>query len=361
MKSKICIAFIGTLFCVMFLSAWIKPNTDFSDSERRVLEKMPELNMENILSAKFMSGFESYALDQFPLRDKFRTLKALSSGFVFGNLDNNELYVKDGHISKLEYPIDYTMLDKAVGRFEHIKDKYLDENNNIYLSIVPSKHRFLSDGRLSLDYEELVSYVREKLDTMEYIDLFPLLTAEDYYFTDSHWRQERLPKIAEKLGEQMGFELKEEYSTVTANSEFYGVYSGQSALPVKPDVLKYLTGDVLNGCTLKSYDTGKEEAVPVYDMQAASGRDPYEMFMSGSDALQVLENPNASSKRELVIFRDSFASSLTPLLAEAYSKITLVDIRYIHPDMLGGFVDFSAADVLFMYSTTLLNNSGAFK
>ena len=35
-----------------------------------------------------------------------------------------------------------------------------------------------------------------------------------------------------------------------------------------------------------------------------------------------------ATDRELVIFRDSFASSLAPLLMEQYAKITLVDIRY---------------------------------
>ena len=85
------------------------------------------------------------------------------------------------------------------------------------------------------------------------------------------------------------------------------------------------------------------------------------MFMSGSDALIVCENPLAETDRELVMFRDSFTSSLSPLLAEGYSKITLVDIRYINPAMLGAFVDFENCDVLFIYSTMLLNSSSAFK
>ena len=85
------------------------------------------------------------------------------------------------------------------------------------------------------------------------------------------------------------------------------------------------------------------------------------MFFSGSDALLVAENPHALEDRELVVFRDSFASSITPLLINSYKKITLVDFRYISKDSVGYFVNFSNQDVLFLYSTLILNNSFSFK
>lgn len=69
----------------------------------------------------------------------------------------------------------------------------------------------------------------------------------------------------------------------------------------------------------------------------------------------------ASSSKELVLFRDSFGSSIAPLLLEGYSKITLVDIRYIHPDYLEQYMDFTDCDVLFLYSTLVLNNSDTLK
>ena len=41
--------------------------------------------------------------------------------------------------------------------------------------------------------------------------------------------------------------------------------------------------------------------------------DPYSVFLSGSKSLLTITNPSADTDRELVIFRDSFASSLAPL------------------------------------------------
>jgi len=86
------------------------------------------------------------------------------------------------------------------------------------------------------------------------------------------------------------------------------------------------------------------------------------MFLSGASAILTVTNPNANSDKELIVFRDSYGSSLTPLLAGAYAKITIVDTRYVQPEFLGNFVDFANADdVLFIYSTTLLNNSATLK
>ena len=96
-------------------------------------------------------------------------------------------------------------------------------------------------------------------------------------------------------------------------------------------------------------------------LEKADGSDPYEIFLSGPKSLLRIENPNAKTERRLIVFRDSFAASLVPLLAEGYSEITLVDIRYLSPTMLDKFIDLTAQDVLFLYSTSVLNDSSTIK
>ena len=71
----------------------------------------------------------------------------------------------------------------------------------------------------------------------------------------------------------------------------------------------------------------------------------------------MIENPNAAEKRELVIFRDSFGSAIAPLMLESYSKVTLVDLRYMVSALLPNYVDFTNADVLFLYCDELANSS----
>ena len=99
----------------------------------------------------------------------------------------------------------------------------------------------------------------------------------------------------------------------------------------------------------------------VYDEAKLGSRDLYDFFLSGSEPLLTIENSEADTEKELVLFRDSFGSSLAPLLLQGYRKITLVDTRYMDPKLLGDYVNFQNADVLFLYSTLVLNSSGALR
>ena len=361
---KIYVILMSALLMCLSLVCWFKESDSYSASERRLLAKFPEVKLESIASGDFMSDFESFAQDQFPFRDGFRGIKANTALKLFRQKDNNGLYQVHGHIVKQEYPVNYDMLDNAAKKFTAIHDKYLaNSGSKLYFSIIPDKSNYASapGEMLQADFDDIEEYLLKKLDFMEYIDIESLLTLNDYYRTDSHWKQDCIGDVAEKIARAMDSEALSYYEHKMLEGPFYGVYAGQLAVKTEPDRISYVSNAMIDNCIVTSYDRGKPEAVPFYDFEAAEGRDPYEFFLNGADALLEIENPNAKTDRELIIFRDSFGSSLAPLLLESYSKITLVDIRYIQSGMLGSFMDFSGQDVLFIYSTGLLNNSLALK
>ncbi len=114
-----------------------------------------------------------------------------------------------------------------------------------------------------------------------------------------------------------------------------------------------------NDCIVTNLETGK--AAGIYDMAKLTSPDLYDVYLSGAVSLMTIDNPNAPDQKELIVFRDSFGSSLVPLLAQSYSRITLVDIRYVSSQMLDSFLTFDNQDVLFLYSTLILNNSATLK
>ena len=126
-----------------------------------------------------------------------------------------------------------------------------------------------------------------------------------------------------------------------------------------PDALWILESDTLRACRVHNFETGEDG--PVYNLEKSTGRDMYDVFLSGPVSVLTVENPAASTQRELILFRDSFASSLAPLLLPGYARITLVDIRYIPADNLEKYVSFENQDVLFLYSTPVLNQSSMLK
>lgn len=361
-KNKLVVLSMAAFFLFFFVWCLGKPADAVSDSERRPLASRPSLSASGLMSGKFMQDFESYATDQFPLRNRFRTLKALVTFSVMRQGDMGGIYVAEGYASKLEYPMKTASLDNAAARFESIRSKYLDGRDvNIYLSIIPDKNYFLAKagGHPAMDYEEFASYLQEKTGDMHYIDIFDCLELSDYYKTDTHWRQEKIADVAERLAEGMGVTLSGQYTVKVLDHPFYGVYYGQSALPLAAEQISYLESDVFDSCVVYDYETDAE--IDVYDMEKAVGKDPYEMFLAGPKSLLRIQNTKASTDRKLIIFRDSFGSSIAPLLFEGYAEVTLIDIRYLSSQLLGKYVEFDNCDVLFLYSTLVLNNSETLK
>lgn len=360
-KNILYVCAVAILFFGLSAAAWLKPADAFSATERRSLDQFPECSAQTVLKGTFMTGFEEYTLDQFPLRDEFRGLKALVHLYAFGQSDNNGVYRADGYVSKMDYPYSGKALEKTVKKFRSICETYIAGTDaKVYYSVIPDKNYFLAKkyGYLAYDYEKMNEYLEEQLSNMSYIDVTSLLSVEDYYYTDTHWRQEAIVDVAQALGNAMGVELQAEYELVKLNSPFYGVYYGQLALPMEPDTIAYLEHEAFADCTIINHETGKE--IPMYDLTKAVGRDPYEMYLSGSLSAITIENPHASTDKELVLFRDSFGSSLTPLLVEGYAKITVLDARYLNEAMIGRFVEFTDQDVLFMHCTSVMNNETAF-
>jgi len=362
------------LLCVVFtlliggLTAWfwLKGENGYSESERRELAKFPEFTVETIDKGTFMSEFETYSRDRFPARDAFRSIKALSEYYIFGNSTNNGYYLHDGHISKTEYPMQSASIDNAVQKIQNICDKFiLPHGTKVYFSLIPDKNAFLAQDAdvVSMDYEKFRNEFVQKLPDVQHIDISGLLSSEDFYYTDQHWKQECVTDVANAISTAMGNPLSESFEQVLLDNPFYGTYHSQAAVPHKPDTIYYLTNDMIKGCTVTSLDTGVPAEAEMYDMKKAYGRDPYEMFLCGSQAIIRIDNPNADTDKKLVVFRDSFGSSLAPLMVESYSSITLVDIRYImNSNFLNSFIDFSEFDdALFMYCTLLMNNSSALK
>ena len=351
-------AVLVVLWAVLTGAAWFAPPQETSEAERRKLAQFPVTNAQTLLNGKFMTDFDSYTLDQFPLRDTFRKIKALFHYNALQQLDNNGIYIVDGYAAEMEYPLDKESLDRAMRQYNKVYDLYLKgTKTKIYTTVVPDKGYYLAkeNGYLAMDYEALFATVRQQTPWAAWMGIEDCLELEDYYYTDTHWRQEKILPVAQRLLSAMQAKLLQEdaFTAEAMERPFYGVYYGQAALPMEPETMYLMQSDVIAACTVYDFTSGK--TVPVYDPAMLTDKDQYNIYVGGPQSLLTITNPNATTDRELVIFRDSFGSSLAPLLLQSYKTVTLVDIRYIQPEMLGRFLEFKDQDVLFMYSALVLN------
>ena len=275
-----------------------------------------------------------------------------------------EYFVVGEGVYRNEKELDEKSIDRAIGKFQTFAEDYCGEAQRVFLALIPSKNGYLNaeNGHLNEAEFAILQSVYDKWGH-NFIDLSVCLTLEDYYRTDPHWRQERLGFVLRELGAALEFDtdiidddgvLTENWTEEVLTTEYIGVY-GDEVDGVPAEEMTVLHHPAMEGYIVRNGETGEE--MPLYDTAKLTERDPYELFVGGPLSLVTIENPNAGNDRHLVVVRDSFASALLPLLAQSYGKVTAVDIRYMMPNLVGNFVDFADADVLFLYSSTVLNNS----
>ena len=344
-------------FGVMCICGWLNPAKQ-SESERRPLAQPPQnITAEGILDGSTIKDFETFTIDQFPLRERFRGLKAVFQMQVLGIQENNDLALRDGYFAKITPEFTEGLIDGSLERLSNIYENMV--TGKTWVCLVPDKNYYLGRdyGYPMPDYDGLREDLQTALPGAEYVDIFDSLTLESYYRTDTHWRQEKLLPVAKALCKALDIPAGKDYTQHILQG-FKGVYYGQSALSPQPDDLVYLSNNTLVNCTVYDYETG--QTIGIYDREKFGGKDGYDVFLGGTKALLRIDNPAAETDRELVVFRDSFGSSLIPLLVQGFKTIYVVDIRYVMPEAIPHYVDMAGKDTLFLYSALILNQK-AFK
>ena len=213
-----------------------------------------------------------------------------------------DVYVYQGYAVTTEAGYDQKSLDYAALKFQQLYDSYLTGNDgHIYLSVVPDKGSFTAppEGYTPASAQETADTLLAQLDFVQYVDIAPGLTLEDYYRTDPHWRQECLVATAQTLAQAMDVPLAGDFQENAIDVPFYGAYAEKAGEPLVADTLRYLTGEVLDACTVYDYETDARE--PLYDLAAVDTDTPYDLYLQGSRSLLRIDSPLAATDRTLVL------------------------------------------------------------
>lgn len=353
-KIKDIVVTIIFLFTVisLFLINVIKEDTDISVAERRKLATMPELTTKSLFDGTYFKKFDSYVTDQFVERDAFRKIKIDIELSTKGEYNN--LYLYDDYIIEEIFPLNSNSINNLTNKINYIKDTYLNDNSNIYYTIIPDKNYFVNNGNLKLDYNKLQDMMKSNLTNLNYINIFDKLTLDNYYKTDTHWKEEDLFNVANTIANQMNFDITNN-NVVNTITTFKGSYAGRLSVTKDIDTIKTISNPSIDNSSVYNYETKKY--TDIYDYTKINSLDKYDIYLSGAVPIIDIINNNSSSDKELIVFRDSYGSSLIPLLIKGYKKITVIDIRYISSKILNKYIDFNDQDVLFMYSILTINNS----
>ena len=145
---------------------------------------------------------------------------------------------------------------------------------------------------------------------MQEIEIADLLKLEDFtILTLIETTKSR--KDYSKICESMNFKISTSFVEKSLNVNFYGVYVGQSALNFPAEKINYLTNKVIENAKVSYLTDNGYIQKEMYDFNKAYGKDGYQFFLSGNQAIITIENETCETNKELIIFRDSFGSSLS--------------------------------------------------
>ena len=343
------------------IAAVLTPDAELSKEERRHYAMAPKLTWNTVISGKYMTELEEYLLDQFVGRDWFRMVKTEVETKLFGKADANGYVLYEDGLYQLDTEWKEANVTRAAKAFAKMQAEWFADAD-VYYALIPDKSYFLPEDKYPVSGDVwVIEQMQDQLTDASYIDLYPHLTIEDYYRTDLHWKQDSVLNVADILLDGMSDDRKEnDYTVNMVTDTFYGGYAGASAFDVEPDVLCALTNDAIEQTVV--YDYEKKQDVTVYAPEKTDGMDPYDYYLWGARALLTMKNPTCENGEKLLLFRDSFGSSMAPLLLNRYEEITLVDLRYISATYLPQVIDLSEYDdVLFLYSQRVLRHSDSMK
>lgn len=292
------------------------PEREFSCLEKRYLTQAPKLTAQTVLDGDWSDGVEDYLADQMPGRDFFVGLNAYYEK-ILGLQKTKTIWTLDGKLVRRPVVPQPGMLEKnitAVNRFAQTLDI------PVSLSLVPSCG--FSLGAPEYQDDELIQEIYEKAD-METIDLREIYRdrPELFYSTDHHWTSAGAFDAYKTLMEAWGKRPEMDY-TVECFDHFRGANFAASGLWLTPaETLEMWTGSASIEVRI-----GDETHEGVFYRERLEDYDPYMVFLDGNHPVVNLHNPKGNGN--LLLIRDSFASSLAGFLAQNYENVTLVDLRY---------------------------------
>lgn len=364
-KAKIRLRVLYTCCALIFLLITLvvvcfdlfSPPKTFSESENRMLTQRPELSLSTIADGRFMDKYESYVTDQFVARDFWVSIKTKVDKLC-GKKESNGVLIgkKDYLFEKISTPDEKNLADNLAA----INNFYgLHSDLKFYFALVPNAANILSEylpaNAPVRDQNGDMENVKQQLDgNIAWVDMFtPMSNHREeaiYYKTDHHWTSLGAFYGFEALSSAMDIDsVGTTYDRYAVSTDFTGTLASKSGYThVKDTIEIFIPNNVENEFVLQ-YVEEQRKTASIYDSEALTTKDKYEVFLGGNFPMIDLQTTNKNTRR-LLLFKDSYANSMIPFLTPYFREIVIIDPRYYYGDIETVITNKSITDVLFLYN-----------
>lgn len=354
LMATLLLLFIGMIAALHLLT----PDRAFSESENRVLERLPHFSLQALVSGRFASNYEKYVSDQFAFRDVWIGVKS-DADRLMGKKESNGVYLgADGYLIQKFTALTAGDLEDKVAAIHSLDS--VTPGLQKYVMLVPTAVTLLKDKLPAYapagDEPKYLDQVRQSLHSdIRFVDVYPALYAERenpvFYKTDHHWTTRGAYYAYRELCRQMGIipQEEEDFHIRQVTNEFYGsLYSKSGFRRLQPDSIELYVPKEDQTYTVE-YVEEQQTSDSLYEMENLNKKDKYTVFLNGNHALIHITTGHPGEKKLLVV-KDSYANSLIPFLTEHFSEIYVADLRYYEEDLVKLVQEQGIHDMLLLYN-----------
>ncbi|MFI3167577.1 MAG: DHHW family protein [Bacillota bacterium] len=358
-NAKSVVAIILSVFIVVIgVASVILPDKTFSENENRYLPSLPQFSLDALFSGDYIADVEQYLQDHFPGRDFFVAGKA-DVEIALGKDQNNGIYLgKDGYLISQFTAASQADLDKKIASINSFIAKL--EGVEVNFALAPSSNLVngdkLPDNRPDDDIQGVLDYINGQVNgnitnlsgTLSEINKVQQL----YFKTDHHWNTYGAYYAYAEIMKSMGETPIPitQYQKVVLSEEFKGTMFSQGGFFNMAGEEFALLENINKSELIVNYILTGGETNTLYSDKYLTEKDKYSYFLDGNHPIITVENQNAPIDKHIVIVKDSYANIMVPFLADSYSKITIIDLRF-YAGSVSEYVEAEGVDdVIILYN-----------
>lgn len=340
----------SALLLIPLIATVITPTRDFSEWENRNLAQAPEISAERIFSGQFGEDAKNFFTDQFVARDFWNKLKrGVDSVLLIRESDG--VYIGKNALFDIPDKVDDEKFEKNISAINEFCKRF-DVSSSVIL--VPSSGALFPEelpfAAPSFKDKELIDEAYSKLETVTTVDTAKVLSSmtltEAFYKTDHHWTSRGAASVyAQWRAKDVNYDF------VEVSDNFFGTLTSRSGdIGVDADKIEKVTsGDRFTSCKIFN-GVSVAEYSSMYFEEYLEKKDKYSYFLGTNEPVVTLES-DCENGKTLIVFKDSYAHSFIQCASEDWSRIILVDLRYLKEKVSEcEYIPLDEADeILFLY------------
>lgn len=360
MKNKIFFITFILIWAILIILNIFKTNRTFSEQENRVLARVPEFSLEELVNGEYSKNLDNYINDHFIFRDGWLKVNS-GMELVLQKTEVNDVYVgKDGYLFE-KFRFNEKNIKIATERIENFSKNV---EIPVYFILIPNSIYINQDKLPSNVYvenqEQIINNMYENMVYTKTIDVTDDLkeNKDKYIFfkTDHHMTSDGAYLIYKKYCEEIGINpsKKEEFQREVVSTEFLGTFDSKAQiLNQQMDEIVVYKNEANTNLTSVQYDNTTTESI--FNEEYLKVKDKYSYFLNGNNS-KVVVKTKVQNGRKLLVVKDSYAHIMAQFLCENYEEIHFIDPRYYRLSISEYVVNNDITECLFLYNVSNLVN-----